>query len=84
MPHRQVVLTIPKRLRAWCLYISSWDQARQSSLAPITDAHAAGALPAKEVALAVERSVLEGWLMAVRDVRTNEVLQTAWLDGKMP
>jgi len=24
------------------------------------------------------------WLAAVRDVRTNEVLSTGWLDGEMP
>jgi sarcosine oxidase subunit delta len=24
------------------------------------------------------------WLVAVRDVRTNEVLRTGWLDGNLP
>jgi len=24
------------------------------------------------------------WLVAVRDVRTNEVLRTGWLDGEVP
>lgn len=55
------------RLRGWALYGEASARMREVGLGAIVDAHFAGRLTAREVAGAVERSVLLQWLEAVRD-----------------
>lgn len=55
------------RFRRWCLYATVADEARRRILGPIVDAHAADQIKAVQIGPAVERSILELWMVATRD-----------------
>jgi hypothetical protein len=55
------------QLRRWCLYATVADEARRRVLAPIVEAHAAEQVKAADIEAAVERSILEVWMVATRD-----------------
>lgn len=55
------------KFRPWALYKAACKELDAINARPIYEAHAAGGLPAAQFAAAIERALLDTWLIAARD-----------------